>query len=90
LVDIAKLMVAWHSTCGKQGLVPIEEVEQREVIRAIALCGGDVSDAARALKMGKSTIYTKLRRWGYLIEDRLLIHQASVLAQRVGTDRARE
>lgn len=81
LVDIAKLMIAWHSTSGGKGVVPIDEVEQREVIRAITLYGGDVMKAARALKMGKSTIYTKLRRWGYSIEHRLLIHQASALAQ---------
>jgi regulatory Fis family protein len=81
VVDIANLMIAWHSTSGGKGIVPIEEVEQREVIRAITLYGGDVTKAARALKMGKSTIYTKLRRWGYSIENRLLIHQASALAQ---------
>jgi transcriptional regulator of acetoin/glycerol metabolism len=81
LVDIAKLMIAWHSTFGGKGIVPIEEVEQREVIRAITLYGGDVMKAAKALKMGKSTIYTKLRRWGYSIENHLLIHQASALAQ---------
>jgi hypothetical protein len=81
LVDIAKLMVRWHSTSDGQGIVPIEEVEQREVIRAIILCGGDVMKASRALKMGKTTIYRKLRRWGFSIEHRLLIHQASGLAQ---------
>jgi transcriptional regulator of acetoin/glycerol metabolism len=81
LVDIAKLMIAWHSTSGGKGIVPIEEVEQREVLRAITLCGGDVTKAATALKIGKSTIYTKLRRWGYSIENRVLIHQASALAQ---------
>jgi transcriptional regulator with GAF, ATPase, and Fis domain len=89
LVDIAKLMIAWHSTSGGKGIVPIEEVEQREVIRAIALCGGDVTKAARALNMGKSTIYTKLRRWGYSIENRLLIHQASALTQGTGEVRDR-
>ena len=81
LLDIAKLMIAWHSHSGGQGIMPIEEVEQREVLRAITLCGGDVMKAAKALKMGKTTIYTKLRRWGYSLENRLLIHQASVLAQ---------
>jgi hypothetical protein len=82
LEDIAKVMIAWHATCGERGIVSFEEVERREVIRAITLCGGDVTRAAGALKMGKTTIYTKLRRWGYSIENRILIHQASVLAER--------
>ncbi len=81
LVDIAKLMIALHPASSGGGIVPIEEVEQREVIRAITICGGDVTKAARALKMGKTTIYTKLRRWGYAMENRLSIHQASGLAQ---------
>lgn len=81
LVDIAKLMIRWHSTSDRQGIMPIEEVEQREVIRAIIICDGDVVKAARALKMGKTTIYQKLRRWGFSLEHRLLIHQASGLAQ---------
>jgi DNA-binding NtrC family response regulator len=81
LVDIAKLMTEWRSASSGQGIVPIDEVEQREIIRALTLCGGDVMKAARALKMGKTTIYKKLRRWGYSIENRRLIHQASGLAQ---------
>jgi DNA-binding NtrC family response regulator len=81
LVDIAKLMTAWQSASGGQGIVPIEEVEKREIIRALTLYGGDVMKSASALKMGKTTIYTKLRRWGYSIENRRLIHQASALAQ---------
>jgi len=81
LVDIARLMIALHSTSCGGGIVPIEEVEQREVIRAITICGGDVTKAARALKVGKTTIYTKLRQWGHSMENRLSIHQASGLAQ---------
>jgi hypothetical protein len=79
--NIAKLMTGWHSASGGQGIVPIEEVEQREIIRALTLCGGDVMKAVRALKMGKTTIDKKVRRWGYSIANRRLIHQASALAQ---------
>ena len=82
LEDIAKVMIAWHATSRERGIVAFEEVERREVIRAITLCGGDVTRTAKALKIGKTTIYTKLRRWGYSIEHRLLIHQASALAER--------
>jgi len=81
LVDVAKLMIAWRSASNGQQIAPIEEVEQREIIRALTLCDGDVAKAARALKMGKTTIYAKLRRWGYSMEDRLSIHQTSGLAQ---------
>jgi DNA-binding NtrC family response regulator len=81
LVDIAKLMMAFHSASGGERIVPIEEVEQREIIRTIALCGGDVKKAAKALKMGKTTIYAKLRRWGVSGENRRAIHQASTLAE---------
>jgi DNA-binding NtrC family response regulator len=90
LREMAKVMIAWHATFGGQGIVAFEEVERREVIRAITLCGGDVTMAARALKMGKTTIYTKLRRWGYSIENRLLIHQASVLEERARGTRDRQ
>lgn len=81
LVDIAKLIIRWHSTSGGGGIAPFDEIEQREVIRAVILCNGDVMKAARALKMGKTTIYRKLRQWGYSLEHRLLIHQASALGQ---------
>jgi len=64
LVDIAKLMIALHSTSSGGGIVPIEEVEQREVIRAITICGGDVMKAARALKMGKTTDLHKIEAVG--------------------------
>jgi hypothetical protein len=74
-------MIVLHSTSGGGGIVPIEGIEHREVIRVITICGGDVTKAAKALKMGKTTIYTKLRQWGYAMENRLSIHQASGLAQ---------
>lgn len=79
LVDIAKLMTEWHSACGGRAtIVPMEEVEKREIIRVVTLCGGDVMTAARELKMGKTTIYKKLRTWGCTVR---MIHQASALAQ---------
>jgi transcriptional regulator of acetoin/glycerol metabolism len=84
LVDIAKLMTAWHSACGGQGIVPIEVVEQREIIRAVTVCGGDVTKAARELKISRRTVYKKLRRWGYPIENLRSIRQASALAQGPG------
>jgi len=81
LVDAAKLMTEWRSASGGQGIVPIDEVEQREIIRAVTLCGGDVTKAARELKISRRTVYKKLRRWGYPIENLRSIRQASALAQ---------
>jgi transcriptional regulator with GAF, ATPase, and Fis domain len=82
LENIARVMIAWHATIGERAdIVPIDEIERREVIRAITLSGGDVMKAARALRMGRTTIYRKLRQWGYSVENRLLIHQASALAE---------
>ena len=70
-------MTAWR--IKENEILPIDEVERREVIRAITVCGGDVLKAAEALRMGRTTIYRKLRQWGCTIENRLLINQASVL-----------
>src|SRR6266403_1235293 len=82
LENVARVMIAWHATISERAdIVPIDEVERREVIRAITLSGGDVMKAAGALRMGKTTIYRKLRQWGYSVENRLLVHQASALAK---------
>ncbi len=45
--DVAKIMTAWR--IKENEILPIYEVEQREVIRAITVCGGDVLKAAEAL-----------------------------------------
>jgi transposase-like protein len=82
LENIARVMTAWHvSVDERTEIVPIEEVERREVLRAITLCGGNVLKAAAALGVGKTTIYRKLWQWGYSVENRLLVRQASALAE---------
>ena len=81
LENIARIMIAWPAALdGSAEIVPMDEIEKREVVRAVSLCGGDVIKAAEALKMGKTTVYRKLKQWGYSVENRLLTHQASVLA----------
>jgi|GEM_PF-4643895 len=80
LEDIATVMSAWHaSVCENQEILPLKTIEKREITRAISLFSGDVIKAARALRIGKTTVYRKLKEWGYSFEDRLLIHQASAL-----------
>jgi Bacterial regulatory protein, Fis family len=81
LESIARIMVAWPAAPdGSAEIVPMAEIERREVIRAVTLCGGDVIKAAAALGMGRTTVYRKLNRWGYSVENCLLVHQASALA----------
>jgi len=89
LENIARIMTAWPAVLdGNAEIVPMDEIEKREVFRAIRLCGGDVIKAAQALKMGRTTVYKKLRQWGYSVENRLLINQASVLAHIPQNERA--
>ena len=81
LENIARIMIAWPAALdGSAEIVPMEEMEKREVVRAITLCGGDVIKAAKALRMGRTTVYRKLQQWGYWVDNRILTHQASVLA----------
>lgn len=82
--DVAKLMTRWQSTENDSFLpvkeiLPMEEIEQREVLRAVMASQGNVVKAAKALKVGKTTMYRKLRKWGYTVRNRLLLSQASAL-----------
>jgi len=43
--------------------VSLELYERKAILRAIAECGGDKLAAARLLKLGKSTLYRKLKRY---------------------------
>ncbi len=89
LENIARIMIEWPAVLeGSTEIVPMEEIEKREVIRAVRLCGGDATKAAEALKMGRTTVYQKLKKWGYSAENRLLTHQASVLAKIPQKERA--
>jgi Bacterial regulatory protein, Fis family len=89
LENIARIMIEWPAVLeGSTEIVPMEEIEKREVIRAIRLCGGDADKAAKALKMGRTTVYHKLKQWGYSAENRVLTHQASVLAKIPQKERA--
>ena len=82
LENIAKLMVSWHagrnSSCE---IEPLEKVEKQAILRAISLSGGDVVKAAKALGIGKTTLYRKVKQWAYSSETRVLIHKASALAE---------
>lgn len=80
--DIAKVMAHWQLPDEDQTVIPMEEIVRREMLRAVKIFRGDVLAAANALKIGKTTIYRKLKDWGYTIHNRILVEQASVLADR--------
>lgn len=85
LQELAKVMLAWHGTANQsREIIPLAEVEKREITRALSLCNGDVNRAAKALQVGKTTLYRKLKQWGYSTDNRILMHQASALGE-VGT-----
>lgn len=87
LEHIARLMMAWLGTRAEsQEIVPLKELEKREIIRAISACHGDIQKAARALGIGRTTLYRKMKGWGCSLQNRVTIHQASVLAQITSRD----
>jgi transcriptional regulator of acetoin/glycerol metabolism len=48
------------------GIVPIAELEQRAILRAIQELNGDKLTAAKLLGIGKTTLYRKLRNMAQL------------------------
>ncbi len=49
---------------GERDIAPLEEVERQHVRRAVEVCRGNLSRAARQLGIGRTTLYRKLRRFG--------------------------
>jgi two-component system response regulator HydG len=45
-------------------LLTLEEVERRHVLRVLAACDGNRTDAAKMLDLDRKTLYRKLLRWG--------------------------
>jgi DNA-binding NtrC family response regulator len=45
-------------------IVPLAEMERQAILQALLQVGGDKSEAARRLGIGKSTLYRKLKRYG--------------------------
>ncbi|MGB7437839.1 MAG: sigma-54 dependent transcriptional regulator [Candidatus Acidiferrum sp.] len=44
-------------------MVPLEELERRAILSALRQTGGDKQAAARALRIGKTTLYRKLKQY---------------------------
>lgn len=80
--QIAAIMKTWESRLhSSTEILPLEEVEKQALTRAVSLRNGDVPAAAKALRIGKTTLYRRLKHWGYSPESRRLVLQASVLAR---------
>lgn len=51
-------------------ILPMEEVERRTILRAIQVTRGNISRAARQLRLGRATLYRKLSQYGIDIKER--------------------
>jgi two-component system response regulator HydG len=51
------------------GLVPLEEVEKRYILRVLEAVGGRRGVAAKVLRLDRKTLYRKLERWGMGTSD---------------------
>ncbi len=49
-------------------VLSIEEIERRAFAHALRHCGGNVAKAAKALGVAKGTFYSKIRRYGLIVQ----------------------
>lgn len=54
-----------HAVKTEKEPLPLKDVEKESIKRVLHLCGGNVSKAARLLGIGRSTLYRKLKKWGF-------------------------
>jgi regulatory Fis family protein len=80
VADIADLLTRWRLPNESHTILSKGELERREYLRAISICGGNLGKAAKALQIGKTTLYRKLKSWGYTAENRMAQAQAAALA----------
>ncbi|MHC4471581.1 MAG: sigma-54-dependent transcriptional regulator [Planctomycetota bacterium] len=56
---------------GAEGVIlPMQEVERRAIERALSICRGNVSQAARRLQIGQATLYRKIKKYN-LVPNRV-------------------
>jgi DNA-binding NtrC family response regulator len=58
-----------RSTSGTLDDMTLEEVEQALIRKALARCGGKVSEAATALGLSRSALYRRLVKYGFAREE---------------------
>ncbi len=49
-------------TLGEERIVPMEELENKAIEMAIQKCRGNLTEAARALGIGRATLYRKVKQ----------------------------
>jgi DNA-binding NtrC family response regulator len=59
-----------RSTRSRNGIMPLAEVERQAILGAVEQLNGDKLRAAKLLGIGKTTLYRKLREYGFIIADR--------------------
>ena len=47
-------------------ILPLDEVERRAIVHALKVMDNNISDAARALGIGRTTLYRKLKQYNLL------------------------
>jgi two-component system response regulator HydG len=50
-------------------IISLEEVEKRYILRVVEACRGNKSKAARALGIGRKTLYRRLESFGVALSD---------------------
>lgn len=65
------LITAYDSSVDGDGpLIPLLDVERRHVALALQRCRGNLSEAARALGIGRTTLYRKIEKYGLQFKTR--------------------
>ena len=83
MADLASVLREWHAKRTEmEEVIPLDSIERQEVTRAISKFNGDICAAAKALGIGKTTIYRKLKKWGCSAESWQRISQAAALAHK--------
>lgn len=57
------------SYAEKETIIPLAEIERREIVRAVRITHGDVGTAALMLGIGRTTLYRKLKQYSVRTED---------------------
>jgi two-component system response regulator AtoC len=57
------------ATGEQEGILSMDEEEQKIILKALALTGGNVSEAARRLGLHRSTLHRKMTRFGLATPD---------------------
>jgi DNA-binding NtrC family response regulator len=74
--QLAVVLARWARVHDEGTVHSMEEIERHEFTHALIVFKGDVCAAAKALGVGKTTFYRKLKSWGFDACNWRLIYQA--------------